>query len=260
MEKLIASLLLVGCLAPLLQVDWVVVPLVLWLETSRSQTPSIPRTHAASDGSAVARASGFRTSLVRVPTVRPSRYDPLIEQYATRSAVRPELVRAVVQVESGFDPTARSSKGAMGLMQLMPQTAAELGVIDPYDPSENIRGGVIYLKRLLTRYAGNEELALAAYNAGPGAVARYGNRVPPYPETRDYVAKVRSRAVARNTQGLEDGAVYKSYAIADGWWTVVYSNLPPAAGRYEVTSEVTPQDLEEQDSRAAGATEDRGQI
>ena len=167
----------------------------------------------------------------------PSRYDRLIERYSTRSAVRPELVRAVIQVESGFDPTARSRVGAMGLMQLMPQTAAELGVADPYDPEDNLRGGINYLKQLLRRYAGNEEVALAAYNAGPEAVARYGNRVPPYPETRNYVEKIRSATaeIAATPPASADGVVYKSYAIVDGWWTVVYSNISPASGRYAVT-------------------------
>ena len=107
----------------------------------------------------------------------------IILREATRREVRPELVRAVIQVESAFDPRARSSKGAMGLMQLMPATAADLHVLDPYDPVQNIRGGVAYLRRLLDRYDGDEELALAAYNAGPEAVARHDNQVPPFRET-----------------------------------------------------------------------------
>ena len=120
----------------------------------------------------------------------------------------------------------------------MPKTAAELGVDDPYNPADNLRGGITYLKRLSQQYGGNEKVALAAYNAGPGAVARYGNRVPPYPETLDYVRKVRSRtaAAARLTRVASDGNVYKSYAIVDGWWTVVFSNVPPSAGHYAVTT------------------------
>ena len=106
--------------------------------------------------------------------------DAIILREATRHAVRPELVRAVIQVESGFNPRARSPKGAMGLMQLMPTTAAGLHVTNPYDPEQNIRGGVAYLRRLLDRYDDNEELALAAYNAGPESVARHGNQVPPF--------------------------------------------------------------------------------
>ena len=170
------------------------------------------------------------------PTLTP--YDPLIEQYATRSDVPVELVRAVVAVESGSNPTARSSAGAMGLMQLMPETATELGVSDPYDPADNLRGGITYLKQLLDQYGGNEEIALAAYNAGPGAVERYGNRVPPFPETLDYVRRVRSaaEAAARLPRAADDGTVYKSYAIVDGWWTVVLSNVPPVSGHYATTA------------------------
>ena len=165
------------------------------------------------------------------------RFDDLVLEHASRQALRPELVRAVIQVESGFNPAARSPKGAMGLMQLMPATARELGVRDAYDPSENIRGGTLYLRRLLDRYSGDEELALAAYNAGEGAVERYGRRVPPYRETREYVKKVGSRsgpaaAVAPMTKVL----VYKSIEIVDGRAIPRYTTQPPVAGSYELVT------------------------
>src|SRR5262245_51588120 len=104
-------------------------------------------------------------------TIR-EQFEPLIREHAARHALRLELVRAVIQVESGYNPSARSPKGAMGLMQLMPGTARQLGVRNAYDPDENIRGGCAYLRQLLDRYDGNEELALAAYNARANAVAR----------------------------------------------------------------------------------------
>ena len=135
-----------------------------------------------------------------IRTTRPAlvtdtgRYGSLIAEHAGKHGIRAELVRAIIQVESGFNPQARSAKGAMGLMQLMPATAAALGVRHPYDPEENIRGGTAYLRQLLDRYNGDERLALAAYNAGAGAVDRHGGAVPPYRETRDYVRKVGSAA------------------------------------------------------------------
>src|SRR5690606_40813296 len=104
--------------------------------------------------------------------------EAIVERQAAQHAINPDLVRAVIQVESAWNPRAVSSKGAMGLMQLMPATARELGVTDPFDPAQNIRGGVKYLKQLLERYDGNAELALAACNAGPGPSDRYG-RIPP---------------------------------------------------------------------------------
>lgn len=159
-------------------------------------------------------------------------FDPIIREHAERNALRPDLVRAVIQVESGFNPRARSPKGAMGLMQLMPATAQELGCDDPYDPAQNIRAGSVYLRRLIDRYEGNEELALAAYNAGSSAVDRYGKVVPPYRETREYVKKVGSATKVASTH--RKNVIYKWLEIVDGRPVPRYSTTKPDAIAYEV--------------------------
>jgi soluble lytic murein transglycosylase-like protein len=174
---------------------------------------------------AVREASRVR-STVPVRTTRTRDFDPLIVQHALNQGVRPDLVRAVIQTESAFDPYARSHKGALGLMQLMPNTAAELGVSDPFEPEQNIRGGVAYLRRLLDRYRNNEELALAAYNAGPAAVDRYGS-IPPYRETRNYVARVRGRT-ALTTRSARTN-IYRTVDVIDGREVPRYSNLRPSS-------------------------------
>lgn len=116
---------------------------------------------------------------------------PFIERIAREERMQPALLHAVVQVESAYDSHAVSSKGAVGLMQLMPGTAKRYGVSDRRDPLQNLRGGARYLRDLLAMFDNDLELALAAYNAGENAVKRYGNRIPPYPETERYVQKVR---------------------------------------------------------------------
>lgn len=121
----------------------------------------------------------------------PKEFDSIIEAYAREFGVDTSLVKAVIHAESGYNPEAVSNKGAMGLMQLMPKTAQDLKVDNCFNPSQNIKGGVKYLRFLLDTFKGDVELAVAAYNAGLSKVAKYGG-VPPYQETRNYVAKVLS--------------------------------------------------------------------
>jgi len=146
---------------------------------------------------AVADPEGAGTGLLVVRRPEPRRFAPLprnwlellVHHEAQRHGVDERLVRAVLKLESGGDPRAVSPKGALGLMQLMPETAALMGVQDPFDPEDNVAGGVKYLKLCLRRFGEDVILALAAYNAGPGAVAKYGG-VPPYRETEEYVGRV----------------------------------------------------------------------
>jgi soluble lytic murein transglycosylase-like protein len=118
-----------------------------------------------------------------------TQFDGLINDAATRNGVDPALLKALIRQESNFNPNARSGAGAVGLTQLMPSTAAGLGVGDPTDPAQAIEGGAKYLRQQLDRFGGDPAKALAAYNAGPGAVQRFGG-VPPYAETQAYVQRV----------------------------------------------------------------------
>jgi soluble lytic murein transglycosylase-like protein len=136
-----------------------------------------------------ARAAGMPQYVL--PTAALIRqYSPIIETAAKSHGVDIALVHAVITAESGYNPRAVSRAGAQGIMQLMPDTARRFGVQNSFDAAQNIHGGVKYLRELLTMFNGNQELAVAAYNAGENAVIRAGNRVPPYAETMHYVPKV----------------------------------------------------------------------
>lgn len=137
---------------------------------------------------------------------RPSEYDNLISNAAENHSLDPRLVKSVMLVESGFNASAVSRKGARGLMQLMPTTAQRHGVKNVHDPAQNIAGGTKYLSHLLELFDGNLEKSLAAYNAGEGAVARYGG-IPPYDETRDYVRKALTAYYGAPYKGGAAGSV-----------------------------------------------------
>jgi soluble lytic murein transglycosylase-like protein len=190
-----------------------------------------PAAQAGVQSYAVPQAPSVRAT--RYATAERGRaYDDLIAEHARLNGVRSDLVRAVMQVESAFNPNARSPKGAMGLMQLMPATARQYGVVNPYNPAENVRAGVAYLRELLDRYQDNEELALAAYNAGPGAVDKHGQSVPPYRETRHYVSQINQ--MAGRPIELRSARIYKVTEIIDGRAVVRYTDQKPLAGSYEI--------------------------
>ncbi len=155
-----------------------------------TNTPSVrvasrPATARSTPSTRPARSA----SPAAIALVSRDELDSLIEEHSGRNRLDPDLVRAVIRAESGFNPRAVSSKGAMGLMQLMPATAADLDVDDAFDPESNIDGGTRYLRQMFDEFEGQIELALAGYNAGPNAVRHYGG-IPPFAETRRYVERV----------------------------------------------------------------------
>jgi soluble lytic murein transglycosylase-like protein len=150
-------------------------------------TPDAGTSFAATLSQAQQSGSGTPSPAPHAP-IKHSAYDALIRQAAARNRLDPDLLQAVVEAESDYNPNCRSSCGALGLMQLMPGTARALGVSNPLDPAANLEGGARYLRQQLDRF-GEVDLALAAYNAGPNAVARHGG-VPPFRETQAYVQRV----------------------------------------------------------------------
>jgi soluble lytic murein transglycosylase-like protein len=146
---------------------------------------NVPETAAASRRGIV---NGFRPVKSTI-TLPPEEVTRLVHEAAARKQVDPKLVHSIIQVESGYDPNAVSRKGAMGLMQLIPGTAKRFGVENPFDPKQNIHGGVSYLRHLLDMFGGDVTLSLAAYNAGENSVLRFGG-IPAFQETQDYVRKV----------------------------------------------------------------------
>jgi soluble lytic murein transglycosylase-like protein len=210
----------------------------VWRDANGNLVLSDRKLDAGAKTYEVPGAPTFRSTRPLASHAKRARFEPLVQEHAQRQGLRPDLVRAVIQVESGFNPRARSPKGAMGLMQLMPATARELGVRDAYDPAENVRGGTAYLRQLLDRYDGNEELALAAYNAGYGAVDRHGGQVPPFRETQDYVQKISSVTGVEPAHEPTAGkrVVYKSVEIINGQPVSRYSTERPTSGTYQVAA------------------------
>ncbi len=137
------------------------------------------------------------------PRPSPSRYDNIIREFSEKYEVDYHLVRAVIKVESDFDPSVVSEKGARGLMQLMPETAQDMNVKNVFNPRENIEGGVKYLRKLLDMFEDDLPLTLAAYNAGENVVKQYNFQIPPYKETQDYVVKV-----LRHFENYKNGGPY----------------------------------------------------
>ena len=225
---LAAAALLVGCAAP------AKAQIYSWRDANGNLVLSDRKPAQAVDARTYEVPQTQKIRATRsVATERSRAYDDLILEHSRTHGVRADLVRAVMQVESAFNPFARSPKGALGLMQLMPATIRQFGVLNPFNPAENIRAGVAYLRELLDRYRNNEVLALAAYNAGPGAVDNHGNNVPPYRETRNYVAHVNQLAGRPIVVERRSGSIFKVTEYIDGRAVVRYTDKRPTTGQFE---------------------------
>jgi soluble lytic murein transglycosylase-like protein len=165
------------------------------LQTMVSQLTAPAPAPAASFAGALASAQTSSSTAPATGADASTAFGAEIDAAAASNGIDPSLLKGLVSQESGFDPNARSGAGAVGLTQLMPGTAAALGVTNPLDPAQSLQGGAKYLRQQLDRFGGDEKLALAAYNAGPGAVAKYGG-VPPYSETQNYVNSVLGKAAS----------------------------------------------------------------
>jgi soluble lytic murein transglycosylase-like protein len=190
----------------------------------------------------VAAASGPAAPVAGAVASSRAGYRELVDRVSLEHGLDPKLVDAVVRVESGYNPRAVSRKGAVGLMQLMPATASRLGVDDPFDPEQNVRGGVQEFARLVDVYRGNLQLALAAYNAGEGAVSEHRG-IPPYAETRDYVAKILALYTGRPYRLSDSYRVARVRLVTD-----------PASGRTVITNQPDGHPTGGISLRRAGAT------
>lgn len=201
------------------------------LVEARGGGPALIHNHSESTALTALSAGARRSGLSR------SEVNPTVRRHASRLGLDPDLVHAVIRAESAYDPFAVSAKGAAGLMQLMPETQRDYRVEDPFDPEENIAAGSAYLKRLLGDFEESLELALAAYNAGPETVRRYGG-VPPFPETRRYLERVLTlyrpgRAVALDA-ALREGPAgarqgRRTFVYRDAGGRLVISTSPPGS-------------------------------
>ncbi|UCH44164.1 MAG: lytic transglycosylase domain-containing protein [Nitrospiraceae bacterium] len=162
------------------------------------------------------QGKGYKKILSSKSTSAETDYDHIIRDKSVKYEIEPSVIKALIRAESGWNPKAVSKKGAVGLMQLMPSTASDMNIDNPYDPEENIEGGTRYLRMMLDRFNDDLNLALAAYNAGPATVEKTGN-IPSFPETRQFVKKVLTKSRDR---------VKPVYTLTHKDGTILYTNTP----------------------------------
>ncbi len=176
-------------------------------------------------------SEGHRHKDKKSHTLNPTDYHQIIYSKSRKYNIEPSLIKAVIKVESNWNSTAVSRKGAMGLMQLMPFTAKEMGVKNPLNPEENIEGGIRYLRYLLDKFNGDLTLALAAYNAGPKTIEKFRG-IPPVPETQKYIKRVLSIYRNKNLSNSNSTTIYK-VIFNDG--TILYTNTPISYGKSKLS-------------------------